>query len=61
VIHGDDDRIIPHAVGVELAKATGGRMETIVGGGHIPNARDPVRVNLLLRDFARSLPAGDTG
>ncbi len=61
VIHGDDDRIIPHAVGVELAKATGGRMETIAGGGHIPNARDPVRVNLLLRDFARSLPAGGTG
>ena len=58
VIHGDDDRVIPHAVGVELARATGGRLETIAGGGHIPNARDPVRVNLLLGEFARSLGGG---
>jgi pimeloyl-ACP methyl ester carboxylesterase len=51
VIHGSDDRIRPHAHGEELARATGGTLVTIAGGGHIPNAREPVRVNLAIRDF----------
>ncbi len=55
VIHGDNDRISPHRVGDALAKATGGRLVTIEAGGHIPLARDPVMVNLLLRDFVASL------
>ena len=55
VIHGREDRISPHARGEELARATGGRLATIEGGGHIPNARDPVLVNLLIRDFVRGL------
>jgi pimeloyl-ACP methyl ester carboxylesterase len=55
VIHGSDDRIRPHAHGQELARATGGRLVTIEGGGHIPNVRDPVRVNLLIREFVRSI------
>ena len=25
----------------------------IEGGGHLPQARDPVKVNLLIRDFVR--------
>jgi pimeloyl-ACP methyl ester carboxylesterase len=53
VIHGSDDRIRPHAHGEELARATGGRLVTIEGAGHIPNARDPVLVNLAIRDFIR--------
>jgi pimeloyl-ACP methyl ester carboxylesterase len=57
VIHGDDDRIVRHRVGEVLAQATGGQLVTIEGGGHIPLARDPVRINLLVRDFVRSLPA----
>jgi pimeloyl-ACP methyl ester carboxylesterase len=56
VIHGDDDHVVPHAVGAELARATAGRLVTIVGGGHIPNVRHPVKINLLLREFIRSLP-----
>ncbi len=56
VIHGDGDRIIPHGAGAELARLTGGRLVTVRGGGHITNARDPVLVNLLLREFVRSLP-----
>lgn len=51
VIHGDGDAVSPHTRGSELATATGGRLVTIEGGGHFVHARDPVKVNLLLRDF----------
>jgi pimeloyl-ACP methyl ester carboxylesterase len=52
VIHGDRDRIRPHAQGEALARVTGGELITIEGAGHGPHARDPVKVNLLLREFA---------
>lgn len=52
VIHGDADTITPHARGAALARMTGGRLATLEGSGHIPLARDPVKVNLLLREFA---------
>jgi len=55
VIHGDEDAIVPHAAGAELARLTGGSLLTIAGGGHCPQARDPVLVNLLIRDFVDSL------
>jgi pimeloyl-ACP methyl ester carboxylesterase len=55
VIHGSDDRIRPHAHGEELARATGGRLVTLEGAGHIPNVRDPVLVNLAIREFIRRL------
>ena len=32
-------------------RATGGALVTLEGSGHLPEARDPVRVNLLLHDF----------
>ena len=51
VIHGDADLIRPHRQGAALAEAVGGRLVTLEGAGHLPQARDPVRVNLLLRDF----------
>jgi pimeloyl-ACP methyl ester carboxylesterase len=57
VIHGDEDAISPHARGAELAAETGGSLVTLEGAGHGPHARDPVRVNLLLRDFAKPRPA----
>jgi pimeloyl-ACP methyl ester carboxylesterase len=53
VIHGDRDLIRPHAQGAALAEVTGGRLVTLEGSGHGPMARDPVKVNLLLRDFIR--------
>ncbi len=56
VMHGDEDAIRPHAQGVALAEATGGEFVTLEGSGHFPQARDPVRVNLLLREFLASLP-----
>jgi pimeloyl-ACP methyl ester carboxylesterase/predicted glycosyltransferase len=57
VIHGDEDALRPHAQGAALAEATGGTLVTLAGAGHFPQARDPVKVNLLLRDFiAPALP-----
>jgi pimeloyl-ACP methyl ester carboxylesterase/predicted glycosyltransferase len=60
VLHGDEDAIVPHSRGVALARETGGRLVTLQGSGHMPQARDPVKVNLLLRDFIdgnRAAPA----
>jgi pimeloyl-ACP methyl ester carboxylesterase len=55
VIHGDEDAVRPHAAGVALAELTHGRLVTIVEGGHAPNARDPVVVNRLIREFVESV------
>ena len=57
VIHGDADAIRPHATGAALAELTGGRLVTMEGVGHNPHGRKPVRVNLLLRDFAEEAAA----
>lgn len=51
VIHGTDDRISPTTAGIALAKATGGALLSIEGGGHLPQARDPIRVNLAIKAF----------
>jgi pimeloyl-ACP methyl ester carboxylesterase len=51
VLHGDQDVISPHRRGAALAEAAGGTLVTLEGSGHLPHTRDPVRVNLLLRDF----------
>jgi pimeloyl-ACP methyl ester carboxylesterase len=56
VIHGSQDAISPHRRGVALAEATGGTLVTMEGSGHFPLARDPVKVNLLLRDFIKPAP-----
>jgi pimeloyl-ACP methyl ester carboxylesterase len=59
VIQGTDDAITGLSRGVELAKAIpGARLETTEGGGHIQNARDPVRTNLLIREFVRRAGGG---
>ena len=55
VVHGDDDRITPHDVGVEAARLCEGTLVTFTGSGHIPNLRDPVRFNRLLHDFVQRL------
>ncbi len=57
VIHGTKDRIQPHGNGEEAARLSGGTLATMSGSGHMPNVRDPVRVNLLLRDFVERLGA----
>ena len=55
VVHGEEDAIVPYAEGVALAQATGGRLITFGGSGHCPHVRDPVRFNLLLREFVESV------
>jgi len=52
VLHGDRDLISPLSCGERIAELTGGELVTLEGCGHIPLARDPVRVNHLLRAFA---------
>jgi len=58
VVHGDQDGIVPYDIGVALARWTGGQLVTIHGGGHAPTLRDPVQVNLLIRNFAESVRHG---
>jgi pimeloyl-ACP methyl ester carboxylesterase len=60
VLHGDEDAIRPHAQGAALAAATRARLITLEGVGHLPQARHPVTVNLLIHEFVESL-GGRTG
>ena len=52
VIQGSEDRIAGPSRGVALAEATSGELVMLEGSGHAPHVRDPVKVNLLLREFA---------
>jgi len=56
VIHGSEDAIRPCASGARLAELAGGELVVLEGSGHFPHARDPVKVNLLLRDFVSPPP-----
>jgi pimeloyl-ACP methyl ester carboxylesterase len=46
--------------GRRLAELTGGDFVLLEGSGHLPNARDPVKVNLLLLDFVRRVSGEST-
>ncbi|MFC7496125.1 MULTISPECIES: alpha/beta fold hydrolase [unclassified Nocardioides] len=65
LLHGDRDRVSPIARSETIAELTGGHLVRMEGSGHLPLARDPVRVNLLLRDFvvqcAGARPATSVG
>ena len=56
VVHGDADAIRPLANGAKLAELADGHLVTMEGSGHAPHVRDPVKVNLLLRDFIKPAP-----
>ena len=58
VIHGDGDAIASVSRGIALAEHTGGQLVVLEGSGHAPHVRDPVKVNLLLRDFVKPPPPG---
>ncbi len=53
VIQGADDAIVGPGAGRKLAAALGARARLVelAGSGHSPHARDPVKVNLLIREF----------
>lgn len=59
VVSGSEDRCQHPDRGRIVAELTGGEYVLLEGAGHLPNARDPVKVNLLLRDFVRRVaPTG---
>lgn len=51
LIHGNNDYIVPIDYAKELARLTGAELVTMKGAGHIPLARDPVKVNLAIKGF----------
>jgi pimeloyl-ACP methyl ester carboxylesterase len=55
VIHGTDDELVEPERAVALAKELGCEIVLLEGSGHGPHVRDPVKVNLLLREFAASV------
>ena len=52
VMHGTHDAVRGYAEGEALADCTGGVLVTLAGAGHFPHVRDPVQVNLLIKQFA---------
>jgi pimeloyl-ACP methyl ester carboxylesterase/predicted glycosyltransferase len=52
VIGGSEDGIRSPESAAAFAELTGGRLVVLEGSGHLPHARDPVQVNLLLRELA---------
>jgi pimeloyl-ACP methyl ester carboxylesterase/predicted glycosyltransferase len=56
VIQGAEDAITGPGRGITLAEETGGELVLLEGSGHGPHVRDPVKVNLLLRDFVKPPP-----
>ena len=50
-IHGADDHVQPVQRSEMLAELAGGELVVLEGSGHVPPARDPVRVNLLIKQF----------
>jgi pimeloyl-ACP methyl ester carboxylesterase len=60
VIHGDGDALVSVTRGQALAEHSSGEVVILQGSGHAPHVRDPVRVNLLLRDFLALLPKSPT-
>jgi 3-oxoadipate enol-lactonase len=52
VVHGDADRVVPYANGVELARRIpGARLERFAGAGHLLFLEEPERLNRLLEEF----------
>jgi pimeloyl-ACP methyl ester carboxylesterase/predicted glycosyltransferase len=51
VIQGENDAVTSFTRGAAMAEQTGGELVMLEGSGHAPHVRDPVKVNLLLRDF----------
>jgi pimeloyl-ACP methyl ester carboxylesterase/predicted glycosyltransferase len=56
VIQGEHDAISSKTRGIALAEDTRGQLVLLEGSSHAPHVRDPVKVNLLLRDFVAPPP-----
>ncbi|HEX6336892.1 MAG TPA: alpha/beta hydrolase [Jiangellaceae bacterium] len=55
VMHGDIDQVSSFERGRLLAELIDAQLVVLEGSGHVPLARDPVRVNLALREFIERL------
>jgi pimeloyl-ACP methyl ester carboxylesterase len=55
VVHGDSDELQPHARAERLAQEANASLVTVGGAGHCSGNRDPVRFNLLIREFAEAV------
>ena len=59
VVVGDQDAITGDGPAIALADAIPhARLVVVQGGGHFQDARDPVLINLLLRDFVATIHPG---
>lgn len=56
VINGDADMCQPPERSRRVADLTGAELVVMEGSGHLPHARDPVKVNLEIARFVRRLP-----
>ncbi len=57
IIHSDRDMCQPHAGAERLAEITDGGPVTLKGAGHVPHARHPVVMNMLMKEFVDSVVA----
>jgi pimeloyl-ACP methyl ester carboxylesterase/predicted glycosyltransferase len=55
VVHGDLDGCQPREEAAAVAELTRGTLVAMSGAGHLPQARHPVKVNGLMKDFADSV------
>ena len=55
VINGDRDMCQPPVRSHRVAELTGGDLVVMEGSGHLPHARDPVRVNLEIANFLKAV------
>jgi pimeloyl-ACP methyl ester carboxylesterase/predicted glycosyltransferase len=59
-VHGDLDGIVPYDTGVAIAGWTGGELVTLQDGGHAPSLRDPVKTNVMIREFSEHVALAPT-
>ena len=60
VIHGSADLCQPVARGIRLAELTDADLVVLDGSGHLPHARDPVKVTRLITGFVRRITGEPT-
>ncbi|HWD43029.1 MAG TPA: alpha/beta hydrolase, partial [Actinomycetota bacterium] len=61
VIHGELDGCQPRERAVAVAELTGGTLVAFEDAGHLVQARHPVKVNRLLREFAATVAPPQRG
>jgi pimeloyl-ACP methyl ester carboxylesterase len=55
IVHGDLDGCQTRERSAAVAELTGATLVTMKGTGHLPQGRQPVKMNTLMRDFAESI------